>query len=133
MKEVSIELLKELENSQDFAFAMRAAKTEEDVREVLAEYGIELTAEEFAAGCEQAAALFEEKGYLEDGELTENGLDLVAGGLNTAVCGVGIGAGVGGLALMMSGPIGWGAVGLWAGGCALATCGLFVPGKKKRR
>lgn len=133
MKEITVEMLNKLSADPEFIAGMRAAKTAEDILKVFHHYGVELTMEEFEAGYEQAADILRQKGYLDGDELTEEGMALVVGGVNHGVYAVGMAAAGIGIGLMATGPIGWTAVGLWAGGCAIATSGILLPGKKRSR
>ena len=60
MKEITVEMLQELENDQEFAAKMEAAKNPQEVMAIMKEYGIAVPAE--------------------NGELDEDALDTVAGG-----------------------------------------------------
>ena len=134
MKEITNEMLKDLMYDEDFAAELRTAHTEEEVLQVMANNGIELTREQFEEGYEQVLDMMEEEGYFnEDGEMTEKGLELVAGGLRTGVANFGLILGIGGLAAMMAGPVTLAAVGCWAAGCAIASAGVLMPSKKSKK
>ena len=70
----------ELLQDEDFMSEMKAAETYENAAQVLNAHGLEITGEELQADAEEARDFIAEKGYLNDGELTEEGLELVAGG-----------------------------------------------------
>lgn len=74
MKEFTVEKLQELENDREFAAKMEAAECTRDVISVLKEFGIEATEEELVA------VLAEQEMAMENGELSEDMLDNVAGG-----------------------------------------------------
>lgn len=129
MKEYTQEKLQELQNNPEFIAKLRESRTSEDILAVMAEYGIEITEEEYEAGMDQAMSILEDQGYLSDGELTEAGLDLVAGGFNSFISGAGIVSGGAGVMLMMAG----GGPAVWAAGCTIGLIGLVAPGKKKKK
>lgn len=131
MKEITSEKLRELENNQEFLEKLRTVSSSPEAIEVLAEYGVEMTEDELMEGFEKVESILVEKGYMKDGELTESGLDLVSGGVNMWVSGVGIAGGSAGLLLMMAGVAGGPAV--WAAGCIIGAAGIFMKGRKKRR
>lgn len=122
MKEITIEKMIELEADQEFIAKLQNASTTEEKLQVFADYGIELTVEEYENACDQAFNLMEEKGYIKDGELTEAGLELVYGGVNVGVSGVGVAVGSVGLLLMMAGG-GWA---VWAVGCGIGLLGICM-------
>lgn len=61
--------------------------------QVLSDYGIVLTEEEFESACDQAYDILEENAYIANGELTQKSLDLISGGVNVGVSSVGVGVG----------------------------------------
>jgi len=128
MNEIAIEKLQELQDDQEFMEKLQSVETVNEKLQVLSDYGIVLTEEEFETACDQAYDLLEENGYVADGELTEKGLDMVAGGVRTGVCGVGVGVGTVGLAIMMAG----GGPAVWAVGCAIGVVGICMKKKKKK-
>lgn len=127
MKEISKEKILELENNQEFKQKLSTVKSIEEALKVFAEYGVELTEEEFEEGYNQATKMLEEQGYIKNDELTEKGLDMVPGGANAFVTGVGVGVGTYGLHLLMAGcgPV------TWAAGCAIGVLGLCWPRKRR--
>lgn len=118
MNEVSIERLQELESDLEFRAKIKAAKSTHDVIEIMKEYGIQISEDEFKTGYAQAVERFVEEGYMENGELTERGLEMVTGGVFVPTYLLGIGAALGGIAM---GPAG---IALWLGGLAVATCSI---------
>lgn len=128
MKEHMIEELQALESDVEFMAKAKAAANTQELVKVLAEYGIEITEEEYENAKDQAAVILEQEGYIQDGELTEKGLEAVNGGVNTFVSGVGIACGSAGLMLMMAG----GGPALWAVGCVIGVGGILMSGKKRK-
>lgn len=127
MKENMIEKLQALENDAEFMAKAKAAANTTDLVKVLAEYGIEITEEEYENAKDQAVEILEQEGYIRDGELTEKGLEAVNGGVNTFVSGVGVACGSAGLMLMMAG----GGPALWAVGCVIGVAGILMRGRRK--
>ena len=126
MKEITMEKMQELETDIEFMRKMKAAKSAQEIISIMAEKGIDITEEELTNGYHEALNRFEQNGYMDNGELTEHGLDLVVGGINEGVYGVGFGAGVAGCLLLAGGPFTWGAAALWAGGLALMSGSFFM-------
>lgn len=127
MKENMIEKLQALENDAEFMAKAKAAANTTELVKVLSEYGIEITEEEYENAKDQAVEILEREGYIQDGELTEKGLEAVNGGVNTFVSGVGVACGSVGLMLMMAG----GGPALWAVGCVIGVAGIFMRGRRK--
>lgn len=74
------EKLNELMQDEGFVSEMEKVESYEDAAKVLNDHGIETTAEDLETNAERAQEIMAEKGYMKDGELTEEGLELVAGG-----------------------------------------------------
>ena len=102
--------LDELMNDESFCVKMAEAATLEDVLGILHTEGVDMAMEELHSYMEEARNLLTEKGYLVDGELSEEALELVVGGRNWKMiiggvivgvvsgyfgCGQGVGLGVG--------------------------------------
>ena len=123
MKEITMEKIEALQNNEEFTSQMAAAKTMDDVLKTMNDNGIELTKEELEAGYEEVLNRCEEKGYANDGELTEEGLELVSGGffrfhfMSFADR----------MGMYMAGPNGRVSLLSWAGGCALSILGFNRP------
>lgn len=102
MKEITNEKMQELMENQEFAAKVRSAKTAEEMVKIFAEYDVEITEEELRDSCKQTVDVLREQGYMEGDELTESGLEMVAGGAKwgRALCGVGIMGGSMGLVAM---------------------------------
>ena len=128
MQEQIREKMEMLETDPEFIAKMQRVKTTEDVINLMAEYGVELSEEEFESAYDQSLAIFEEKGYIKDNELTEDYLEMVSGGVNSKVAGVGVVIGYIGLGIMTGG----GAWYLWAAGCAIGAAGCLMKGKRKK-
>lgn len=128
MKEITVERMQELSEDQVFMEKMQSAETISEKIQVLSDYGIILTEEEFESACDQAYDILEKNDYIVDGELTEKSLDMVSGGVNVGVCGVGVGVGSYGLLLMMAG----GGPAVWAVGCGIGLIGICMRGRKKK-
>lgn len=79
-EEMLNEKLNELMQDESFVSEMQNAESFEDAAKVLSDHGIETTAEELETNAERTQEIMVEKGYMKDGELTEEGLELVAGG-----------------------------------------------------
>ena len=135
MKDLTIDMLKELANNQEFIEKMQNAKNVDEAYSILTEYGMDLSREEFDTGIKQAIVFFEEKGYFNNDELTEESLESVSGGLNTGVANFGLFLESGGLIALTCGPVGWGAaaVALLGTGFVIATTGILMPGKKSKK
>lgn len=127
MNENMIEKLQTLENDGEFMAKAKSTESTTELVRVLAEYGIEITEEEFENAKDQAAEILEREGYIRDGELTEKGLDAVNGGVNAYVSGVGVSLGSVGLMVMMAG----GGPALWAVGCFAGVAGIMMRGRRK--
>lgn len=100
MLEITMEKVQELLNNQEFICKMRAAHTENEIAAIMSDYGISMTEEEMAKIIQQTVAWLEETGYLENGELTERGLESVSGcvdwlGWGGSVVGQGVGIAIG--------------------------------------
>ncbi len=74
--------LDELMSDESFFEKVKNANTLEDVLGILHTEGVDMEMEELHDYMEEARNLLTEKGYLIDGELSEEALDLVAGGRN---------------------------------------------------
>lgn len=129
MNEITMNKMQELSSDQTFMEKVQNAESINTKLQVLAEYGIVLSEEEFENACDQAYDLLEDNGYIADGELTEKSLCMVAAGVNTAVCGIGVGVGSTGLYIMMAG----GGPAVWAVGCVIGVVGICMRGKKKKK
>lgn len=116
MREISIEKMNELENNLELIRDIKAATSIQEAISVMKKNRIDITEEELKEGYLQAKKIFEEQGYLQSGELSEDALEVVAGGLNTAVYTTG---------LIMAAGIAvspW----LWAGGLVVMTGAIFM-------
>lgn len=102
MKEITNEKMQELMENQEFATKIRTAKSVEELVKTFAEYNIQVTEEELRESCKQTVDVLRNQGYMDGDELTETGLELVAGGAKwgSALCGVGIMGGSMALAAM---------------------------------
>lgn len=118
MKEITIEKLQKLEMDQVFTEKVRTAKSAQDLTVVMAEYGIELSAEEIEKGYAKAAELLVQKDYLDNGALSDQELEMVVGGVNAPgfLFGTAVAMGV-----MAGGPVG---VALWLGGMTIMSGSL---------
>lgn len=130
--------LESLLMDEEFSATILKATSIKEIVEILRSNGIEATEEELQECGEQAMAILKKDGYLsEDGELTEEMLENVAGG------GIGgkvmlAGAGMMGLALasdflagacavaLVSNPVGW-----FFGGAAVLLYGAYLVGRKR--
>lgn len=118
MKDITIEKMQELESNLEFVTELKAATNVSDVASVLKRYGVELTEEEIQKGYAQTNDILKDLGYLDSDEITPEALDMISGGVNVAVYGLG---------LFMAAGIAvspW----LWVGGLALMTCGICMKG-----
>ena len=122
MNEITMEKVQELMEDAAFMQKIQNAKELNEKLQVLSDYGIIISEEELRQGCDQVYAMFEEKGYVSNGELTEKAMDMVAGGYNRFASIVGTGAGAAGLALAMAGggPVAWS---MWGIGCLVGFFG----------
>ena len=93
MNEITMKKMQELMEDAAFMQKIQNAKEMNEKLQVLSDYGIILSAEEFEKGCDQAYAMLEDNGYVSDGELTEKAMDMVAGGYNAAIAGTGVAVG----------------------------------------
>lgn len=130
--------LESLLMDEEFSATILKATTIKEIVDILRENDIEVTEDDLQACGEQAMAILKKDGYIsEDGELSEQVLESVAGG------GIGgkvmlAGAGMMGLALasdflagacavaLVSNPAGW-----FFGGAAVLLYGAYLVGKKK--
>ena len=127
MKEITMEKMQELMENQEFTAKIRNAKSGEEMVKIFAEYDVQITEEELKESCKQAVDILREQGYLDGDELTESGLELVAGGAKwgRALCGVGIMGGSMGLVAMGAVCPPLGAAMLVCGGIG-AVCSIFT-------
>lgn len=98
MENISIEKMYELLDDQELATKLRTAKSTQEIQTVLEEYGISLSKEELVNDLNQTVSVLRDKGFMNDDELTESGLDLVSGGAKWGrySCGLAImGGGIG--------------------------------------
>ncbi len=102
----------------EFINKLQNAKTIEDGISLLKEHGITVTEDELTTGYKKGMAYLEEKGYIENGELTEAALGSVAGGSRWGygVAKLGAGTAGAGLGLML------------AGVCLTPAAGLIIVG-----
>ena len=91
MNEITIEKMQELKENQEFAAKIRTAKSGEEMVKIFAEYDVRITEEELRENCKQTVDILREQGYMDGDELTESGLEMVAGGFNWAHYGGGLG------------------------------------------
>lgn len=112
------EKVRELSDNKEFMEKVHKTTSIEEYQQLLAEYGVDTTVEELMSGFEQVYSLCDE-----NGELTAEVLDTVAGGRVNALTYLGFGGQVGCTLAMMaaaSGPVGWGLYG------AACVCGLIA-------
>ena len=118
-----LERLNELYSDPEMAQKLNAAPTEEDLRLMLAENGVELTPEEMSGVLEELAALAGES--MNDEELDEEQLENVSGGFTLTIASV---------ALKTTGVVTT-AFGISTGvgiGIGLAGLAVYAIGKKKK-
>ena len=114
--------IQELANNREFIDKIHKTTSIEDYQKLLSEYGVETTIEELKSGFEQMAPLFSN-----DGELSPEALDMVAGGRVNALTHLGLGGQIACTLVMMAGaatPIGWFAAACGCGVVALASLGI---------
>ena len=118
-----LERLNELYSDPEMARKLNAAPTEEDLRLMLAENGVELTAEEMTGVLKELAALAEES--MSEEELSEDQLENVSGGFSLTIAS---------LAIKTTGVV-TAAFGISVGvglGIGLAGLAVYAIGKKKK-
>ena len=81
MKEITIEMIQELSNDQEFVKKISETKSAQEMCSVVRGYGVDISVEEIEKGYNEAKVLLVQNGCLENGELTEASLDMVAGGV----------------------------------------------------
>lgn len=113
MKEITVEMIRELANDQELAKEISKAKTAQEMQRVMQNYGVEISVEEIEKGYNEAKELLIQNGCLENGELTETSLDMVAGGIRAGQFLFGTFMAMG---VMATGPVG---IALWLGGMAV--------------
>ena len=96
--EKKIEKLNELLLDVDVQNEAKAIKDPEELRQILAQHGLELTADEMEEILVQLGGFLVENNLMtEDGELTEEGMDQVSGGgFGAAIAGLKIGTAISG-------------------------------------
>lgn len=100
-----IEKAKELASDSTFVARAQNTSSVEEYQQLLKEYGVDTTVEELQAGIDKIASFIGE-----DGELTPEAMDMVAGGRVNWVTNLGLGGQVGCTLAMMScvsNPLGW--------------------------
>ncbi len=114
------EKIHELANNKEFMDKIHKTASIEEYQQLLAAHGVDTTVEELKSGLEQMAPLFGE-----NGELTVEALDVVAGGRGVnVVTGLGLGGQIACTLVMMAGaatPVGWFAAACACGGVALLS------------
>lgn len=121
MENINInEKVRELADNKEFMDRIHETKSIEEYQQLLAEYGVETTVEELKSGIEQMSAKLSE-----NGELTADDLDMVAGGLSVKGRTYVYMAGQIGCTLVMmacaTNPVGWFAAACVCGGAALLS------------
>ena len=133
--------LRELLQDEDFSNKVIMATSYEEEVAILKEYGIEISEEELRSYGEEGMAHLKEEGYIsEDGELSPEMLEQVAGGKSAGLRLIGGGVGMMGLALasdylagvcavaLVSNPLGW-----FVGGMAVCLAGGYVLSKEIKK
>ena len=118
-----LERLNELYSDPKMTKKLNAAPTEEDLRVMLAENGVDLTPEEMSGVLEELAVLAEES--VNDDELNEEQLENVSGGFTLTFASI---------TLKTTGAV-TAAFGIGAGvglGIGLAGLAVYAIGKKKK-
>ena len=113
------EKIRELSSNKEFMDKIHETASIEEYQQLLAAYGVETTVEELKSGFEQIAHLFGE-----NGELTLEALDAVAGGRVNALTYLSYAGQVGCTLVMMAGaanPIAWGVAGIACGFMAIGS------------
>ncbi len=80
-KETMIRKLNELSEDERFAESLKNAETYDDASKVMAEFGIDLSGEDLEKMIVGTRNYIAENGFMNDGELTEEGLEMVSGGI----------------------------------------------------
>lgn len=80
MTEITIEKKQELLNNSEFVEKLLNVKSIEEEIVLFEEYDISITAAEIEDNCKKVMSYLEEKGYIKNGELSEDALEMVAGG-----------------------------------------------------
>ena len=112
----------ELANNKEFMDKIHKTTSIEDYQKLLSEYGVETTAEELKSGFEKMGPLFSD-----DGELSIEALDMVAGGRVNALTNLGLGGQIACTLVIMAGaatPVGWYLAACGCGAVALASLGI---------
>lgn len=114
------EKVHELSNNKEFMDKVHKTISIEEYQQLLATYGVDTTVAELKSGFEQMTPLFGE-----NGEMTADALDMVAGGRGVnALTHLGVGGQIACTLVMMAGaatPIGWFAAACACGGVALLS------------
>ena len=116
------EKVQELANDKEFVEKVHKTASIEEYQKLLCAYGVETTVEELKSGLEQMAPLFSE-----DGELSAEALDMVAGGGVNFLTGLSFTGQVACTLVMMAGaatPVGWYLAACGCGAVALASLGI---------
>ena len=118
MIETNIEKMQNLMNDPEFIAQLTSAKTTADGVLLFKEKGIHVTAAEIEAGYKKGMDYLENNGYIQNGELSMDALEMVSGGsrFGYGVAKLGAGAAGAGLGLLVGGV------------CLTPAAGLFIVG-----
>ena len=140
--EMTTKIRELMSDEEFFETVMNDNLSAEELHELLKEHDVEISAEELVELSKQGVNQIVEAGYItEDGELSEDALEAVAGGGKKAgKTMIVAGAGAMGVALLsdacagafavaiVSNPVGW-----FFGGAALMVAGAYVVGRSKSK
>lgn len=103
--QIMLDKIQKLMEEAEFVRKLENAKTVDASLSLLRDNGITVTADEIEVGYRKGMHYLEDNGYIENGELTEAGLDMVSGGsrFGYGVAKLGSGVAGAGLGLMLAG------------------------------
>ena len=105
MKEITNEKMLELLSDSEFIDKLQNVKSIDEGVSLFEENGVSITAADIEDGYKKGMSYLEENGYVQNGELTEAALEMVAGGASIGYRVAQLGAGVAGagLGLLLAG------------------------------
>lgn len=116
--QIALDKIQKLMEEPEFVKKLENAESVDARISLLRDNGITVTADEVEAGYRKGMSYLENNGYIENGELTEAGLDMVSGGSRFGYGVAKLGAGVAGAGLGL----------MCAGVCLTPAAGFIIVG-----